>query len=293
MSVSTSQDAAPQESHPTERGAPDLPTFSVSAIVERLEGELARALEGGPERGGEVSPILAFDADGTLWDADVGVLFFEALIERSGVREVAREELAAEVQRFGIEVTSASQAPSALDLARALHQAFLAGLYPDDRAYAIHAWAFAGWTEGETNDFAAEVIQRFGLAARLRGALKPLFAWGARRGVDTYIVSASPTSVVRVGAALLGVPPERVIAMKPAATGGIIEPRLAGPIVYGPGKVDALMAARPGALLLGAFGDSAWDASLLRASRVPVAVCPTAGLMEVAASIPGLAVIET
>lgn len=293
MSVSTPQDAAPQEGHPTERGAPDLPTLSVSAIVERLEGELARALEGGRKRGGEVSPILAFDADGTLWDADIGVLFFEALTERSGVREVAREELAAEVQRFGIEVTSTSQPPSALELARALHEAFLTGRYPDDRAYAMHAWVFAGWTEAETDEFAAEVIQRSGLAARLRGALKPLLAWAARQGVDTYIVSASPAAIVRVGAALLDVPAERVVAMTPAAAGGIIEPRLAGPSVYGPGKVDALMAARPGALLLGAFGDSAWDASLLRAARVPVAVCPTAGLVAVAASIPGLAVIET
>jgi phosphoserine phosphatase len=80
--------------------------------------------------------------------------------------------------------------------------------------------------------------------------------------------------------------------MTPASTGGSLEPHIAGPITYGEGKLIAIKEARPSALLLGAFGDSAWDAAMLRASRVPVAVRPGPSLIEVAASIPGLVTLE-
>ena len=116
--------------------------------------------------------------------------------------------------------------------------------------------------------------------------------WAARSGVDAYIVSASPIWIIQAGAALLGLPPDRGIAMAPAVRGGVIEPRIEGPICYGPGKLEKIRATRPSAVLLGAFGDSAWDAAMLRAARVPVAVAPSEGLLKMAETIPNLVVME-
>jgi phosphatidylglycerophosphatase C len=48
---------------------------------------------------------------------------------------------------------------------------------------------------------------------------------------------------------------------------------------------------RPESPILGAFGDSTYDAALLRAARVPVAVYPSKGLLDLAPTIPGVVVI--
>ena len=90
----------------------------------------------------------------------------------------------------------------------------------------------------------------------------------------------------------LGFTDDRVLAMTPAVHEGVLEPRIQGAITYGDGKLVAIREARPTAVLLSAFGDSAWDAAMLRASRLPVAVHPNAGLLEIASSIPGLLRME-
>ena len=95
-------------------------------------------------------------------------------------------------------------------------------------------------------------------------------------------------------AARLGIAGDRVAAMTPAVgQDGVLLPRLAGPVVYGEGKLAALDRLCPAArgVLLAAFGDSAYDAHLLRAARIPVAVAPTPALVALAPSIPGLVVL--
>jgi phosphatidylglycerophosphatase C len=94
--------------------------------------------------------------------------------------------------------------------------------------------------------------------------------------------------VVAAGAALVGIRDEHVLAVRPAMKDGRIAPGLEGPLVYGEGKLTVLRAARPDAAILGAFGDSTYDAAMLRAARVPVAVHPSKGLVDLADTIPGL-----
>jgi phosphoserine phosphatase len=256
-----------------------VPVLSPDAVIERLES----AIGAEPER------LVAFDADGTIWDVDVGVSIFEALLDRGDVRPEAEEALIADARRFNIPLPPGG---GAMGAARALHQAFFDGSYPDDLAYAMNAWAFAGHTEAEADAIAQDVLRSLRVAERIRPAFRRLIEWAAGRGVDAYVVSASPIWIIRAGAALLGLPADRGIAMAPAVRGGVIEPRIEGAICYGDGKLVKIRATRPGAVLLGAFGDSAWDAAMLRAARVPVAVTPSEKLLEIAESIPNLVVMD-
>lgn len=264
-----------------------LPMLAPEAILDRLDAA----------RGDDNALIIAFDADGTIWDVDVGVSIFEALLDRGDVRAEAEEALVADARRFGIalppgETGSGKGNERALGAARALHEAFFDGRYPDDLAYAMNAWAFAGHTEREADVIAAEVIASLRVAERIRPAIRKVIEWAEGRGVSAYVVSASPVWIVRAGAALLGLSPDRAIAMQPAVRDGAIEPRIEGPICYGDGKLTNIRATLPDATLLGAFGDSAWDAAMLRASRVPVAVAPAAKLLEIAGTIPNLVVMD-
>jgi phosphoserine phosphatase len=120
----------------------------------------------------------------------------------------------------------------------------------------------------------------------------PILEWAKAENVAVWVVSASPFWIVETGVAMLGIPAAHVVAMTPRLAGDRIEPALGAPAVYGPAKPQSLFGKKPGTTLLGAFGDSSYDAALLAASRVPVAVRPKRGLLERAAEVPGLVVLE-
>jgi phosphatidylglycerophosphatase C len=249
------------------------PPISVPALLALLDAE----------RRGIPGALLATDADGTLWDGDVGVDVFESLIDAGAVREAAREALAAEARAYGLPCQGDAAA-----VARALYAAHLAGAYPNERAFAMMAWAGAGFRRDELRAFAAQVLDARGFAARVRPALREVLAWARAHWVPVIVVSASPREVVLAALERAELAVEGVAAMTPAVgPDGVILPRLAGPVVYGEGKLAALEETWPGArlALLGAFGDSAYDAHLLRAARVPVAVTPAPGLAALAPTI--------
>jgi phosphoserine phosphatase len=80
--------------------------------------------------------------------------------------------------------------------------------------------------------------------------------------------------------------------MSPVVNAGRLAPELGAPATYGDGKVHALEGALAQRSVLAAFGDSAYDAALLRISRAPVAVSPSSKLLAVAHTIPGLVVLS-
>ncbi|MCC6557362.1 MAG: HAD-IB family phosphatase [Polyangiaceae bacterium] len=257
-----------------------------AALLERIE-RVART-------GGGGAAALAFDADGTLWTGDVGIDLFEAFLEARGARAEAEEALRREAEAHGVAAEGGAH-----EIARALYDAFNAERYPEDRAFAMMAWAFAGWAEDEVAAFAERVLEARGIDARIRASLRAVIDWARARGVDVVIVSASPRVIVERGVRRLGVAPGRVFAMTPAVRGGRLAPELAEPPTYGDGKVRALARAVPALAagagespILAAFGDSAYDAPMLRAARVPVAVAPSPRLAALAGTIPGLLVLE-
>jgi HAD superfamily phosphoserine phosphatase-like hydrolase len=255
----------------------DIPRQTVAEIIARLDAELAH----------HPGAIVATDADGTLWDGDVGDAIFDALLEARAVREAARPALAAEAAACGL-----STAGDANALAATLLDGFKTGRYPPDRNYAMVAWAFAGWRAGEVRAFADRVIEAWNIEPQIRPELRAVQRWASLRGVDFYVVSASPVAIAASGAARLGIDEAHVIAMTPAVDAdGVVLPELDGPAVYGEGKLLAIERARPGATLLAVCGDGAWDAPMLRVARVPVAVTPSPGLRDLLHTIPGIVVL--
>jgi phosphatidylglycerophosphatase C len=264
------------------KSAVENASVDAKEIVARLDALRVLGLERVRE-----ATLLAFDGDGTLWSGDVGFDLFEALLDLGDVREAAREGLAVEARSIGL----ASDVP-ALELARSLYRSYQDGGWAHDRAFAAMAWAFAGWSSSEMSTFAKKVVEKTGLASRIRRSLAEVVKWAQASEVEVFIVSASPHSIVACGAELLDIPIANVIAMTPDVDhASILQPRLVGHVIYGDGKYAALKAARPDASILGAFGDSFYDAPMLRASHLPVAVEPSAGLRDILSSIPGVVVL--
>jgi HAD superfamily phosphoserine phosphatase-like hydrolase len=276
---------------------------AAEAVLRRIEAALAggSASRGGAEavsgasRGAAEAvsgATLATDADGTLWDGDVGIDLFESLLAARGARQEADEALRREAEACGVAVPG----EGAHAAASALYEAWSAGRYEEDRAFAMMAWAFAGWEQGELGAFVERVLEEKGIDARLRGSMRAILDWARGHDVEIFVVSASPRAIVERGVARLGVPAERVLAMTPAIEDGRLLPALAAPATYGDGKVRALERACPalaaGEGLLAAFGDSAYDAPMLRAARVPVAVTPSPKLLALADTIPGLILLD-
>lgn len=266
---------------------------TAEAVLRRLDRALSQAAAGTathtpqPTMGGK--PALATDADNTLWDGDVGFDLFESLLEARGARPEALPALRREAEECGIAIDAGADAHA---VASALYAAFQAERYPEERAFAMMAWAFAGWHEDELSAFVDQVQHARGLDARIRPGLRAMIDWARGHGLEVWVVSASPRAAVVRGVQRLHITPDRVLAMTPRVEGGVIQPELAAPATYGEGKVQALARERPGLALLAAFGDSVYDAPMLRAAAVPVAITPSPKLLALASTLPGLVILE-
>lgn len=254
-----------------------LPSASPDEIRERLAGERANLRR----------PLLAFDADGTLWTGDVGIELFERLLEGGGVREEAMAALVELAHRFGVAKASTPTAQ-----AEKLYEAFAEGALPEDCAFAMMAWIYAGYDEAELLAYIDDGLNLLRLEDRLHPEVLPIIDWARKAAVEVAIVSASPRAAIERAVSRLHLPVAHVVAMTPAVSGGRIQPRVLEPIPFGKGKVEALFASVPDAELLGAFGDSGFDADMLARAHVKAAVRPKASLLARANEVPGLVRIE-
>jgi HAD superfamily phosphoserine phosphatase-like hydrolase len=251
---------------------------SIEDVTTRIEG-FARDEKGG---------VLAFDGDGTLWSGDIGEDFFEALLASGRIEAVAHEAMAREAEAEKLDATG-----SAVDVARRIHAAYLAGRFPEERVCEIMTWAFAGWPKEEMEAFAARTIEALDLRRRLHGEAVKVARWAAEKSIDVFLVSASPRAIVEAAAHLVGIDTARVTAATEIVDdAGIVTTGAHRPIPYGPGKVARLREKLGARTLYAAFGDNAFDVPLLQHARVPVAIRPKPRLVERAGEVPGLAVLE-
>jgi len=123
------------------------------------------------------------------------------------------------------------------------------------------------------------------LLSRVRREAQRLIEMHRRAGRDTYIVSASPQELVEPLAAAIGMT-GGIGTVSAVDEDGLYTGELAGPFVYGPGKVTAI---KEIADLEGydinmsyAYSDSASDLPMLEAVGHPVAVNPDGPLARVA-----------
>lgn len=138
-------------------------------------------------------------------------------------------------------------------------------------AYAYCAEVMAGreeaWLQEEARAFFA---QRF--AGRVFRYVRPLLARLAARGLEPWVVSASPRWLVQAGAVALGIPAGRVLAVSVPVEGGRLGAVATQPVPCGPGKVRALEAAGVRPFL--ALGNGEIDAEMLASARHALAVAP-------------------
>jgi len=254
--------------------------IDIDELLLRLNREL--------DSSGQDSVAIASDGDCTLWRGDIGLALFVDLLSSGGVREAAREAL---IREAAVCQLDGAERMSAQELAQELLQANLDGRYADEPAFAMMAWAFAGWSNAELEPFCDKVLEGFGFDAAVFSHTRTMIGWAEQRDIPFYLVSASPHGAACAAARRLGLPTDRVIAMRPAERDGLLEPRLSERATYGEGKRVRLRQHIGKTPLLAALGDSSYDAAMMREAAVPIAVAPTDGALEVLGNIDGLVLL--
>jgi len=181
-------------------------------------------------------PVAAFDADGTLWDTDLGEAFFDYLIESKKV--VLPDEPWTHYK----------------NLKKQDHRIaylWLAQICKDLKLETVQGWADQCIAELKPPIFEAQ---------------KNLIDLFKDSGVQIFIVTASIKWAVEPGARLLGLTNENVIGIETAVENGIITDLQKGPITYRQGKVEALLEKTNGQIPFYCSGNSEGDQELLASS---------------------------
>jgi phosphoserine phosphatase len=223
-------------------------------------------------------PIAAFDADGTLWKADIGETAFEA-----GRALVDDETLLGPVQDFARR-WDLDLAGDADEVWRKLSDYALGEGLGDGTAevsdellvdlYALESWIFAGRQEEELIEF-GEGLFTAGLADAIFDEVELLVKELRELEVRVVVLSGSLRGVLLPGTRRLGIVDEDVFGTEPKrGEGGRY---LAEAItMFGPEKGARLDDLSGGATIAAAFGDapSGNDKDILERAQVKVAMNP-------------------
>lgn len=190
--------------------------------------------------------IAAFDADGTLWDTDLGENFFQYQIDQKHV---------------------------ALPTDPWNHYYQLKKIDNDPRnAYVWLAQINAGIAESELQQWAQQAYDLIE-PKPIFSEQKKLVALLLKHGVQVYIVTASIKWAVVPGAIALGLTSANVIGVETKVEQGKITSEAILPITYRLGKVEALLKKTNGMRPFFCTGNTIGDYELLQnASHIRLAV---------------------
>lgn len=183
------------------------------------------------------SPVAAFDADGTLWDTDLGETFFQYQIDNKLV------ELPRNAWEYYQNMKAESPPKAYL---------WLAQICKNQNIEQVRTWA----QEAVKNHFPLPIFLE----------QKKLIDLFLQKGVQIYIITASVKWAVEPGAEILGLQQDQVIGVETEIEGGLISEKQKGLITYRQGKVDALLEKTNGKKPFFCSGNTMGDFQLLQSS---------------------------
>jgi len=199
-----------------------------------------------------LSPRLAvFDCDGTLWSGDAGEGFFDWELKRGVVSD--------DIVRW----------------ARARYADYRAGKVSEDDMCGEMVTVHEGLQESEILCLSKEFFDG-NFVSRIFPEMRRLISELQNSGCDVWAVSSTNEWTIREAMKHFGIPTEKILAASVEVENGIITDRLIR-VPSGIGKPQAILEiiGRPPDA---AFGNSRWDAEMLRIARYAVAVNPNPDL---------------
>lgn len=199
--------------------------------LQQIIKDIDKALEAGAH------PIAAFDADGTLWNTDIGEDFFEYQIKQN-ILELPDNPVGHYKKLYK------ENTPNALK--------WLADINCDQNINDVKKWA--------------------GEAVSVRGDL-PLFPAQQhivehlhKKGVEVFVVTASIKWAVEPAAKYYGIDDDHVIGITTKIVNQKVTKELEGPLTWREGKVTALLEKTQGKKPFFTSGNTEGDLYLLKAS---------------------------
>jgi phosphoserine phosphatase len=191
-------------------------------------------------------PVAAFDADGTLWDTDLGEAFFKWQIQNANLPNLPADPW----KYYRNWKESGDPRPAYL---------WLAQINQGQTLTQVQEWA-------EKSVQAQEPLPIF-------PDQKKLIRWLLDRKVEVRIVTASVKWAVEPGANRLGLTFDKVLGVMTQVSEGVLTDEQAGLMTYREGKTEALLHATDGRAPFFASGNTMGDHSLLKsATRLAMAV---------------------
>lgn len=192
-------------------------------------------------------PVAAFDADGTLWDTDLGEAFFDYLIDHKLV---------------SLPVDPWTHYEDMKKVNKPAAYLWLAQICQGKTLDQIQQWAQQGVEEMKP--------------LPIFEPQKKLIEYFLSEGVKVYIVTASVKWAVEPGALRLGLTYDDVIGIETHVQNGIITDQQKGDITYREGKVKALLNKNGNQIPFFASGNTEGDEALLAsATHLSLAVSAT------------------
>lgn len=212
-------------------------TMKYRSFPETLWNNIEKILD--LELAVDSQPVAAFDADGTLWDTDLGENFFKWQIRQKVLKNLPSDPW----KHYRDWKESGDPRPAYLWLAQV------------NQGHSIQE--ISDWAEQAVKDI--EPLPIF-------DDQKKLIDLFQSKGVRVYIVTASVKWAVEPGALRLGLSKDQVLGVSTKIENGIIGIEQSGAMTYRPGKVEALLQATGGKNPFFSSGNSPGDSYLLAAA---------------------------
>jgi HAD superfamily hydrolase (TIGR01490 family) len=199
--------------------------------------------------------VAAFDCDGTLWFGDSGMKFMYWEIEEG---LIPSEVTAWIMHRY---------------------DEYLAGRVSEDEMCGEMVQIHRGIPEKKIREFAAR-FAKSNVMPHLFPEMVSLVERLRRQGCDIWAVSSTNNWVIEEAVTAIGIPADRVLAVRVQIEDGVATDRLEE-ITSGPGKAHALQRVLKNPLDV-SFGNSMFDLEMLELAGNPFPVNPNPDLQKVA-----------